>query len=104
MTSECELRLDQLLPAVESKLVQAPRLECQDSVVCNIGERVPTPELERGAEPVGGETGGAAAERFASVVEERLETSRVDPIDVDLERVPRRTRDDRVVGKRRAQA
>ena len=38
------------------------------------------PELECGAEPVGGETGGAAAERLASVVEERLETSRVDPI------------------------
>ncbi len=103
VAAERELSLGALFDADKAQLVEASGLEREHSAVADVGERRPAPQRECGAEAVRGEPGGAAGQCLTTVAKKFFEPACVDPLLRDLEDVPRRPRDERVLAERRTQ-
>ena len=96
VTAEGEVRGDPILERDQPKLLEARGLGLCEPLVDEVDEWGAAPETEGVPEQRGGPLGRAARELVPTLLDERLETPRVDSFGIDDELVPLRARDERL--------
>ena len=91
MPLERQVRLDPLLDDEQPEFLEARDLDLGERLVGEVGERRPAPEVERGAQQLGGPRLLTRLERHATLVHDPREPVDVDAPRIQLARVARGT-------------
>ena len=100
--AECQLGFDAVFERGQAHLLEPGGLVLRKGLVGEVGQRLPAPEVERGAQALGGRLRVAPLERFAALASESLEAVGVDLIRTDLECVAAAASDEHAFAERLA--
>ena len=95
--AQVQVRVDSILERRQPKLVQASDLGLRESLEREVGERRPTPQLQRLSKRLGRQRGSAGRQRAAAVFAQVLEPPQVDRLPRNAQHVARGLRHQQLI-------